>query len=168
MKIYTIGHSTRTIYQFLEILIDNHIACLVDVRSYPGSRMFPHFNKSSLDKYLTKYGIKYYHLPALGGRRNIKNEIHSSIKIPAFSSFAQYMMTPEFNKGLVNLKKIAQKCKTAIMCSESLWYRCHRKMISDKLVYDGWKVYHLGMGKPIQHKIWNISRLKHGKIIYDQ
>ena len=170
MKIYTIGHSTKTFNQFVDILIKNKIKCLVDVRSYPGSKMVPQFNKKTLDHKLEKYGIKYYHIPELGGRRRISNLHHPSIKSESFSSYAEYMMTDDFKYGLSLLKKIARKCTTAFMCAEVLWWQCHRRMISDRLAYDGWQVYHLGIGKEkTRHDIWDIARLNSkNQIIYDQ
>lgn len=171
MEIYTIGHSNRTINRFIEILIANKIRCLVDVRSYPGSRAMPQFNQKILKSKLAKYKIKYYHLPELGGRRKVKTNIHSSIEAPGFAGYADYMMTPEFHGGISKLKKIGSKCRTAYMCAEGAYYQCHRRMISDRLEYDGWHVYHLNSahGIPKRHQIWNISRLdKNGDIIYDQ
>jgi uncharacterized protein (DUF488 family) len=169
MDIYTIGHSTRTIKNFINILLDDDIEYVVDVRSYPGSTRYPQFNKARLKNSLAKYGIKYKHIPDLGGRRNLKTTIHTSIHEKAFASYAQYMMTNDFKRGLRELKKIAKMYKTVIMCSEALWWRCHRRMISDRLEYDGWQVYHLGISKePIRHHIWDISRLNNKReIIYD-
>jgi uncharacterized protein (DUF488 family) len=168
-KIYTIGHSIRKINSFIKILILNRIRCVVDVRSYPVSKFVPQFNKENLKRSLSKYDIKYVHILELGGRRHFPNLHHPSIQVTAFSSYAEYMMTEDFATGLKKLKKIATRCRTAVMCSEVLWWRCHRRMISDRLEYDGWEVYHLGLGKEkIRHQIWNISRLnKDNQIIYD-
>jgi uncharacterized protein (DUF488 family) len=168
MKIFTIGHSTRPVDEFMKILKKNKIEYLVDVRSYPSSRLFPQYNKNNLKLSLKKNNIKYKHIEELGGRRHNKSTLDTSIRIRSFSSYAAYMRTKEFLIGLNKLKKIAKKYRTVIMCAEALWYKCHRRMISDRLTYDGWKVYHLGMGKPIIHKIWDIARLnKHNEIIYD-
>ena len=170
MKIYTIGHSNRPLNAFIKILIENRIHCLVDVRSYPGSRAVPQFNKEKLNKSLAKYNIRYYHIPDLGGRRKVKTNIHNSIEVPAFAGYADHMASDEFKRGLNMLKRIARRCKTAFMCAEGPWFRCHRRMISDKLEVDGWDVFHLGMIKvPIPHKIWDIARVKRdGSIIYDK
>lgn len=170
MEIYTIGHSIRKIDQFIKILIENKIKCLVDVRSYPGSKMVPQYNKKNLEKSLAENKIKYIHLPELGGRRHYKNIHHPSIEKKSFSSYAEFMMTNEFKTGLKKLKKIAKKCTSAIMCAEALWWQCHRKMIADRLEFDGWQVYHLGLGKKkIRHQIWDIARLdKNNEVIYDQ
>ena len=170
MNIYTIGHSTRTIDEFIDILTQNNIKYVVDVRSYPGSSKYPQFNKEVLKNSLAKHGIKYKHIIDLGGRRNFKTTIHTSIHEKAFASYAEYMMTKDFKIGLAELKKIAKKYKTVFMCSEAVYWRCHRRMISDRLEFDGWHVYHLGITKePMRHKVWNIVRLnKENELIYDQ
>jgi uncharacterized protein (DUF488 family) len=169
-KIFTIGHSDRKLNNFIAILIQNRIKCLVDVRSYPASRHTPQFNKDSLRDKLAKYGISYTHIPELGGRRNYPNIHHPSLTSKGFYSYAEYMGTDTFKKGLKELKRIARHCRTAYMCAEAVWWECHRRMISDRLEFDGWEVYHLGIKKePIRHIIWKLARLnKDGEIIYDQ
>lgn len=168
MDIYTIGHSTLPLDKFIDILKKNNIKCLVDVRSYPGSSKFPHFNKAKFKKNLEGNNITYYHIPELGGRRRKISNIHTSIKLDSFAGYADHMLTEEFNKGMKELKKIARKCKTAYMCSESLYWKCHRRMISDKLVFEGWNVYHLGISKnDIKHEPWQIAKLVNGKIYYN-
>lgn len=170
-KIYTIGHSTRKLNAFIKVLILNRIRCLVDVRSYPGSRRVPQFNKENLKKTLAKYKIKYFHIPELGGRRKAKaRTIHSSIESPGFRGYADHMMTPMFREGLSMLKGTGRKCKTAYMCAEGPWWRCHRRMISDRLTVDGWDVYHLGIKKePVAHELWELARVdKSGELVYDR
>jgi uncharacterized protein (DUF488 family) len=170
MKIFTIGHSTRKLNDFIAILIQNGIKCLVDVRSYPGSEYVPQFNAAKLKKSLARFDIKYYHLPKLGGRRHLPNIHHPALTSKSFSAYAEYMMTSEFHHGMKLLKRIARKCRTIIMCSEAVYWRCHRRMISDRLTFDGWSVYHLGVTKtPIKHKIWDVAILnKDNEIIYDK
>jgi len=169
-RLYTIGHGIRSINSFIKTLIENKVKCLVDVRSYPGSRYVPQFNQRRLATSLHKYHIKYIHLSELGGRRRYPNFHHPSITVAAFASYAEYMMTKDFKIGLAKLKKVARKCRTAIMCAETLYWQCHRRMISDRLEYDKWKVFHLGITKaPIRHTIWNISRRNQSnQIIYDR
>ena len=170
MDIYTIGHSVRSINQFIKILIENGIKCVVDVRSYPYSSTVPQFNIDVLKESLAKYKIRYVHIKELGGRRKLKSELDTSIKSKGFASYAQHMRTDEFEKGLEKLKKIAAKKKTVILCAESLVWKCHRRLISDRLKFDHWKVYHLGLGKkPVKHKIWEIARWskKYG-VVYDK
>ncbi|AUL79230.3 Fe-S cluster assembly protein hesB [Tupanvirus soda lake] len=170
MKIYTIGHSNRPLNVFIKILIQNRVRCLVDVRSYPGSRAVPQFNKENLGKALAKYKIKYIHVPELGGRRKIKTNIHNSIEAPGFAGYADYMASDSFKNGISILKKIARQCKTAYMCAEGPWWKCHRRMVSDRLEFDNWDVFHLGIKKdPVPHVIWNIARLdESNNIVYDQ
>lgn len=170
MNIFTIGHSTRKINDFIGILKKYKIKCVVDVRSYPGSRKFPQYNKARLKKSLAKNKINYIHIPNLGGRRSTKPSYKTSLKVKAFASYAEYMLSPKFKNGLIELKRIARKCKTAFMCAEALWWQCHRRMISDRLEFDNWKVYHLGLGlRPARHVIWNVARINSkGQIIYDR
>lgn len=169
-RIYTIGHSTRDIEDFIKILKKNKIECLIDVRSLPGSFKYPQYNKEQLIKILKDQKIRYFHIVELGGRRKGSTNIHTSIQSNAFSSYADHMFTDEFIQALSKLIKIANKYKTVIMCAEAVYWRCHRRMISDRLAFDGWNVYHLGMGKKIQkHEIWNIARLDdQNRIIYDR
>lgn len=173
-EIYTIGHSTHTLEEFIKILQDNGIKCLVDIRSYPGSKHVPQFNKKHLELILPKHSIKYTHILDLGGRchyiNDSKSTLHTSLKSKSFVSYAVYMMTPPFAKGIQELKHIAKKCKTAFMCSEVLWWRCHRRMIADRLAFDKWNVYHLGLdATPQPHKIWDVARLNSdNQIIYDK
>lgn len=106
----------------------------------------------------------------LGGRRHFPNIHNPSIKSDSFASYAEYMTTPEFVHGLLLLKQLARKCKMAIMCAEAVYWRCHHRMISDRLEFDNWQVFHLGiLKKPIRHKIWDVARLdKANHIIYDK
>jgi uncharacterized protein (DUF488 family) len=180
-ELYTIGHSNHTLQEFIKILQNNNISCLVDIRSYPGSKHVPQFNKKHLAKILPKHGITYTHIPELGGRRHNKSDLNTSIESPSFASYAAYMETDEFKEGIKQLKRIVKNCRTAgskdpdktvIMCAEVLWWRCHRRMISDWLtLVDHWQVYHLGIKKePELHTVWNIARLdkKNKMIIYDK
>jgi len=169
MKIFTIGHSTLKLNNFIAILLINRIKCLVDVRSYPSSKIVPWFNKDALKEKLAKFDIEYIHIPELGGRRHYLNIHHPSLTSKSFSSYAEYMMTDDFKKGIKILKHIARQCRTAYMCSEAVWWRCHRRMISDRLEFDNFQVYHLGITKkPIRHPIWDLARLnKKNQIIYD-
>ena len=140
-------------------------------QSYPGSKVMPQFNKETLGAKLAKYKIKYFHLPKLGGRCKVKTDIHSSIQSPGFAGYADHIMTNDFRQGLKLLKRIGRKCRTAYMCAEGPYFKCHRRMINDRLEYDGWEVYHLNTanGVPKRHDIWDISRLdKDNNIIYDR
>ncbi|MBS1765500.1 MAG: DUF488 domain-containing protein [Bacteroidetes bacterium] len=142
--IFTIGHSTHTMEEFLHMLHSFSVQHVADIRSYPGSRKCPQFNKETLETVLPENGIDYSHLKELGGRRSVKkdsrnNRWHNA----AFRGYADYMETESFVKGIALLTAIAQKQVTAFMCSEAVWWRCHRSMVSDYLKVNGWNVMHI-------------------------
>ena len=142
--IYTIGHSTRTEEEFISILQSFKIELLVDIRSYPGSKRYPHFNKENLQKVLPAHKINYQHFAELGGRRKTsKDSKNTAWKNDAFRGYADYMETEDFKKGILKLEEVAAKYKTAFMCSEAVWWRCHRSMVSDYLKWKGWQVMHI-------------------------
>ncbi len=166
--IWTIGHSTHPIEEFIEILQTNGIKTVADVRSLPGSRKYPRFNKENLEKSLPENGIKYIHLPKLGGRRKVKKDsANTAWEHPAFRGFADYMDTDEFTSGINELIQIASKKKTAIMCAEVLWWRCHRSMIADYLKVNGWKVIHIySSSKTEEHPYTKPAKIRNGKLDY--
>ncbi len=142
--IYTVGHSTLPAADFLEELKAFSIAHLVDVRHFPGSRKFPQYNQENLKLFLEENNIKYTWLEDLGGRRKLDKEApETKWNHPAFKGYATYMQTAEFKKGIKELLAIAAKEKTVYMCSEAVWWRCHRSMISDLLKFEGWDVEHI-------------------------
>jgi uncharacterized protein (DUF488 family) len=146
-QIFTIGHSTRPIDEFIELLKSFHIATLADIRSYPGSRRYPHFNKSSLQQSLSENEIQYIHMPELGGRRTPKaNSKNTAWRNAGFRGYADYMETADFKKGIHKLEEIAITKPTAYMCSEALWWSCHRSLVSDYLKLLSWTVIHI-MGR---------------------
>lgn len=168
-EIWTIGHSTHPFAEFAAWLKAFDIALLVDVRSFPGSRHEPQFNKEVMPAELKAADIDYVHLLALGGRRKVlKDSVNTVWRHPAFRGYADYMMNdPGFEQGLDELKMLAEARRTAIMCSEVLWWRCHRSMISDRLKADGWLVHHImGLGKEEEHPYTAAARLKNGKLHY--
>src|SRR5690554_6651037 len=143
-KLWTIGHSTHPIEEFISILNAYDIKLLVDVRSLPGSNKFPQFNKENLEISLPKEGISYKHLLILGGRRKVsKTSKNTAWRNASFRGYADYMETDAFKKGILELKKLSENIKVAIMCSEVLWWRCHRSMIADELKFEGWTVVHI-------------------------
>jgi uncharacterized protein (DUF488 family) len=143
-EIWTIGHSTRSIDDFLELLIQNKIEVLADIRSYPGSKRYPHFNKEEMHKTLPQNNIEYINFKELGGRRKAKRDSHNTNwRNEAFRGYADYMETEEFKNAAKTLEEIAAKKRTAYMCSEAVWWRCHRALVSDYLKYHGWKVIHI-------------------------
>lgn len=138
MTIYTIGHSTRELTEFIKILQAYKITQLVDVRSVPRSRHTPQFNKDDLAVELPKVGIEYRHMSALGGlRHTTKDSINLGWHNTSFRGYADYMQTPEFATGLDELMKLAAAKTTAIMCAEAVPWRCHRSLIGDALLVRG-------------------------------
>lgn len=148
MIIFTIGHSTRTIDKFIEILKGHRIEILIDIRTIPKSRRNPQFNQDSLSITLPETGIEYRHLKSLGGLRHAdKNSINTGWKNPSFRGFADYMQTAEFAGALDELIDIARQKKTAIMCAEGNPYRCHRSLVADALSVRGIEVRHISSAK---------------------
>jgi uncharacterized protein (DUF488 family) len=166
--ISTIGHSTRGIGEFIEILDSFQIKSLVDVRSFPGSKRFPHFNKESLKIFLEEHSIEYIHMPELGGRRKPSENSKNSVwKNEAFRGYADYMETAEFKNAIIRLEEIAKSKNVAYMCSEALWWRCHRSMISDYLKSKGWEVIHImGLNKTQEHPYTSPARIIQGSLDY--
>lgn len=166
--IWTIGHSTNPFDKFVGILKSYEIEIVADVRSLPGSRKYPQYNKENLEKSLPENGIKYIHIAKLGGRRKVsKNSINTGWRHPAFRGYADYMETDEFNEGINELITIATDCHTVVMCAESLWWRCHRSMIADYLKLDGWKVIHIFAHHRIEiHTYTQPAKIKNGRLNY--
>jgi uncharacterized protein (DUF488 family) len=167
--IWTIGHSTRSIDDFLEILAAGQIELLADVRRFPGSRRHPHFGQEALAASLAEAGIAYRHFVDLGGRRNqrLPDSPNSAWRVKSFNAYADYMQSPEFLAALEELMATAQQQPTAIMCSEALPQRCHRRLISDALVARGWSVRHLLSPKRIEdHALTPFARLDGTAVTY--
>ena len=142
--IWTIGHSTRPIEEFLGSLAEARIKVIADVRSFPGSRKYPQYGKEALTATLATHSIGYHWLQALGGRRRVlPNSPNTAWRNASFRGYADYMSSAEFEHGLTQLLKVASKARTAIMCAEAVWWRCHRSMIADALCVRGIKVVHI-------------------------
>src|SRR5438094_7300426 len=139
MRIWTIGHSTRSIDDFISLLKKNEIKLLADVRSSPGSKRYPQFNKEALAESLNAFRIRYEHFAELGGRRKPRPDSRNTVwRNASFRGYADYMETAEFRKGVERLLDLANEVgPTAIMCAEAVWWRCHRGLISDYLRADG-------------------------------
>lgn len=167
-RVYTIGHSTRTIEVFIALLQSFAITQLVDVRHFPASRKYPHFNKEELNKSLALFGIGYVHIEALGGRRKARpDSTNTAWRHAAFKGYADYMETEDFKQGLQQLETLALKAPTAYMCSEAVWWRCHRSMISDFLKVKGWNVQHImDVGKAKEHPFTAPAKVMDGKLVY--
>lgn len=166
--IYTIGHSTHSITQFIEMLHSFAIKTLADIRRFPGSNKYPQFNKDNLEEALKQNGICYIHLEDLGGRRKVQaNSKNNKWRNDSFRGYADYMETPAFENAVTKLEIIAMKQTTAYMCSEAVWWRCHRSMVSDYLKAKGWKVMHImAVGKAEEHPYTSPARVVDDRVCY--
>ncbi|MDQ6902862.1 MAG: DUF488 domain-containing protein [Bacteroidota bacterium] len=169
-SIWTIGHSTRAIDELVSMLLSFKIKMVVDIRSFPGSHRFPQFNKEVLAIALPENNIHYTHLIKLGGRRKVKPDSKNTAwRNAAFRGYADYMETDAFKEGIKELDKIALEQRTAFMCSEAVWWRCHRSMVSDYLKVQGWKVMHImGVGKEDEHPYTAPARVVNGILSYEK
>lgn len=167
-EIFTIGHSTRTLDELVKMLTSFSIELLVDIRSFPGSRKFPQFNKENLEATIPLYGIEYLHMRDLGGRRKALPVSHNmGWRLAAFRGYADYMETPGFLEAIKKLEKQATKKRVAYMCSEAVWWRCHRSLVSDYLKLKGWKVMHImAIGKAEEHPYTSPAKIIDGKLDY--
>ncbi len=166
--VWTLGHSTRSKDEFTQIVAAYKIENLADVRSFPSSRRYPHFNKESLAEWLAEVGVKYKHLPTLGGRRRLQPDSRSSNwKNPSFRAYADYMESEEFTRGIAQLLTLAQIGRTSLMCAEALWWRCHRSLIADYLKARGASVIHIvDARKTESHSFTSAARIVEGKLSY--
>jgi uncharacterized protein (DUF488 family) len=161
IRLWTIGHSTRTFDDFLALLQRADIEALADVRRFPGSRRLPHFGQDALSQALAQAGVVYEHVAELGGRRQArKDSPNTAWRDPAFRGYADYMMTDAFRAGIARLLGLAEQKRTAIMCAEALWWQCHRGLIADHLKAGGHDVLHiLGPGKIEPHPFTSAARI---------
>ncbi len=151
------------------MLTEARIGALVDVRSAPGSRRHPQFGQSALASSLEEAGVRYVHLRGLGGRRrSAPDSPHVALKVDAFRGYADHLATAEFAADYASLDALARELPTAFMCAETLWWRCHRRLLSDRLTVDGWDVVHLlALGKSEPHRLWDVARVVNGELVYD-
>src|ERR1700752_2557896 len=144
VKIWTVGHSTRSGEEFVQILLAHRIEVLVDVRTYPGSRRYPQFNKEALAESLNTAEIEYKHEPRLGGRRTPGPDSHNTAwRNAQFRGYADHMETEDFKNGVRELLELASSKRVAVMCAEAVWWRCHRSLIADYLKAEGHEVIHI-------------------------
>jgi len=189
MRIWTIGHSTRAIDEFISLLKQNEIKLLVDVRAWPGSKRYPQFNKDALAELLNAHKIRYEHFPELGGKRKSKPDSRNTAwRNASFRGYADYMETEQFQKGMERLLDVAGQgaaawaateakhdggeavipCAVAIMCAEAVWWRCHRSLIADYLKARGVEVLHiLGANKVEPHPYTSAARTVNGELSYE-
>lgn len=166
--IYTIGHSTHSFEDFIKMLQSFGIKTLADIRRFPGSRKYPHFNKENLEAELRNIKIKYIHLEDLGGRREVRvDSKNTRWRNKSFRGYADYMETEDFEKAIATLETIASEQPTAYMCSEAVWWRCHRSMVSDYLKAKCWTVMHImAAGKEEEHPYTSPAHVINNRVFY--
>jgi len=167
-ELWTIGHSTLPIERFISLLKAQQIQAVADVRRFPGSRRYPQFGQEQLAESLKHDGIQYLHFPELGGRRKARPDSpNTAWRNEAFRGYADYMMTAPFQKGIERLQAVARKQRTAILCAEAVWWRCHRGLVADYFKANGKKVLHiLPSGKTEEHPFTGAARIVEGKLSY--
>jgi uncharacterized protein (DUF488 family) len=166
--IWTIGHSTRSLETFLDLLNGYQIEAIADVRSFPGSRRYPHFGREVLAVTLPAYGIAYHWLPKLGGRRRVQADSpNTGWRNASFRAYADHLSSPEFAEGLAELLTLAVRKRTTLMCSEVLWWRCHRSLIADVLRLRGIQVIHIiDATHNTMHPYTSPARIVNGQLTY--
>jgi uncharacterized protein (DUF488 family) len=168
VTVWTIGHSTHSIDEFLAILRAYEIECVLDVRRFPGSRLHPQFASDTLKATLDDAGISYRWLESLGGRRAPVRTSVSAWRHPAFHAYAEHIRTEEFAAGLTELLMISGGLRSAVMCAEVLWWRCHRRLIADVLVSLEIRVIHVrSVSANESHSLSAPARLVRGHLSYD-
>jgi uncharacterized protein (DUF488 family) len=168
-QLWTIGHSNRSIEAFLELLAENQIECLADVRRFPGSRKHPQFGKEELPRSLAEAGIEYGHFEALGGRRRerLPDSPNGAWRVEQFAAYADYTLTPEFESALAELTALARSKRTAVMCAEQDWHSCHRRLIADVLVARGWQVQDIvRKNRTEPHVLPDFARVEGERVTY--
>jgi uncharacterized protein (DUF488 family) len=167
--LYTIGHSTRPLDELLAALRAHQLETLVDIRAFPMSRRLPQFNRESLEQSLPAAGLRYVWMQALGGYRKkiLDDSPNIALRNQSFRNYADYMLTPEFEGAMAELITIAEASRTAYMCAERLYFKCHRMLVSDWLVAHGHEVLHIdGTGPVKPHKLTAEARMVEGQLLY--
>jgi uncharacterized protein (DUF488 family) len=167
LTVLTIGHSTRTDVEMLALLKANHVTLLADVRTMPRSRTNPQFNTDTFAAFLAANGIRYEHIAALGGLRKARKDTQNVVwKNDSFRGYADYMETDEFRQAVDRLLEAASKYRVAIMCSEAVWWRCHRSMIADELVARGVMVEHIMGARNSTHTLRSFAAVDGNHVSY--
>ncbi len=168
LLLWTIGHSTRTEAEFLDLLAEHAIEAVADVRRHPGSRRVPQFGSTALEASLPANGIEYLWLPGLGGRRKpAPASPNTAWRSAAFRGYADYMQTEPFADSLATLVNLSCGLRTTVMCAEAVWWRCHRGLIADVLQWQGFEVTHiLGPHSHSPHPYTPAARLVGGRLTY--
>jgi len=166
--VYTVGHSNRDLDQFVGLLKAHGVNTLVDIRKLPGSNKYPHFNQEELSDSLARAGVRYVYLEELGGRRPQRKEsANTAWRNRSFRAYADYMETDEFRRGIESLLGYASEGRVAVMCSEAVWWRCHRALVADYLKSLGVSVFHIlseSSNKP--HAYTSPAKVVDGKLSY--
>jgi uncharacterized protein (DUF488 family) len=153
---------------FISILKSFDIHALIDIRTFPGSRRYPHFNKETLSKSLNENHIEYIHMLALGGRRKPSpDSINTSWRHTSFRGYADHMQSDEFKDAINEVQQIAEKKRVVYMCSEAMWWKCHRSLVSDYLKVKGWNVQHIiDVNKSSEHPYTSPAKPVQGELFY--
>lgn len=168
--VFTIGHGSRSIEELVAVLKDADVEVLVDVRRFPGSRRHPQFGRDALERTMPEAGISYeWKGDAFGGRRKpLPDSPNVAWRVDAFRAYADHMASDEFQEALHELEQCADATRQAVMCAETVWWRCHRRLIADALVADGFEVVHLGLGRDAKHELNEAARrTDDGVLVYD-
>ena len=168
-QLFTIGHSTHPLDRFLKVLARHGIEALADIRRFPGSRKYPHFNRDHLASALPRAGVEYRWFEALGGRRKQRggSSRNLGLRNESFRNYADYMATPEFHEAVGHLLGLARRKRTAFMCSEGLFWRCHRRLVSDFLLARGITVQHVMPDGDLRpHTLTEGARIDDGGLSY--
>ncbi|HWV38038.1 MAG TPA: DUF488 domain-containing protein [Vulgatibacter sp.] len=168
LRLYTIGHSTRSLPELVEALHSFGIEILADIRTIPRSRRNPQFNEDSIATPLEEAGIRYVHLAGLGGLRRARADSpNDAWHNASFRGFADYMQTDDFEEGLAELRELAREGKVAIMCAESVPWRCHRSLVADAVTARGGQVEHLmSAGHSNPHRLTPFAKVDGSRVTY--
>lgn len=168
--VWTIGHSNRSAAAFVDVLRAHGIEGVADVRRFPGSRRHPQFGADALADALAGAGMHYVGIAELGGRRRVlSGPLQAGWRNESFRAYAAYTWTEEFALGLARLADLALAERTAMMCSEVLWWRCHRALVSDVLLHLGWRVLHIVNASPAApHRYTAPAQIVDGELVYPQ
>lgn len=168
-ELWTCGHSTRTLEELLRLLAQAEIRLVADVRRFPSSRRLPQFNRAALAEGLARAGIGYEHFPALGGmrRERLPDSPNRAWKEEAFNAYADHMRSAEFKAAVQRLAQRARQCRTAVLCAEALPQHCHRRLLADCLLVQGWQVRHLlAVGRIEDHQLTPFAVVQDGQVTY--
>lgn len=168
LRIFNIGHSTRPIDEFIELLRANGVKQLIDIRTIPKSRRNPQFHSDALAESLRTAGIRYMHMKELGGLRHARHDsVNMGWRNASFRGYADYMQTPEFEAALNRAIDTAKESPTALMCAEAVPWRCHRSLVADALSIRGVRVLEIvSSAEPKEHKLTPFARVEGARITY--